>query len=40
MRKKGTPILDIKPYEEHFDLNVGIRKEPNPSFMAIDNFSK
>jgi tRNA-Thr(GGU) m(6)t(6)A37 methyltransferase TsaA len=23
----GTPILDIKPYEEHFDSHVGIERE-------------
>jgi tRNA-Thr(GGU) m(6)t(6)A37 methyltransferase TsaA len=23
----GTPILDIKPYEEHFDSHVGIKTE-------------
>ena len=35
----GTPILDIKPYEEHFDSHVGIEKEHDPSFKLIDNFS-
>ena len=35
----GTPILDIKPYEEHFDSHVGIEKERDPSFKPIDNFS-
>ena len=24
---KGTPILDIKPYDEHFDSHVGIEIE-------------
>jgi tRNA-Thr(GGU) m(6)t(6)A37 methyltransferase TsaA len=28
----GTPILDIKPYEEHFDSPVGIEKEREPSY--------
>ena len=32
----GTPILDIKPYEEHFDSPVGIQKERDPSFNPID----
>jgi len=32
----GTPILDIKPYEEHFDSPVGIEKERDPSFNPID----
>jgi tRNA (Thr-GGU) A37 N-methylase len=38
----GTPILDIKPYEEHFDTHLGIEKERDPSFKpsiisAIDH---
>ena len=32
----GTPILDIKPYEEHFDSPVGNQKERDPSFNPID----
>ena len=32
----GTLILDIKPYEEHFDSPVGIEKERDPSFNPID----
>jgi len=32
----GTPILDIKPYEEHFDSHVGIEKERDPSFMPAE----
>jgi tRNA (Thr-GGU) A37 N-methylase len=33
----GTQILDIKPYEEHFDTHVGIEKERDPSFKPIDH---
>lgn len=32
----GTPILDIKPYEEHFDSPLGIKRERDPSFNPID----
>jgi tRNA-Thr(GGU) m(6)t(6)A37 methyltransferase TsaA len=32
----GTPILDIKPYEEHFDSHAGIEKERNPGFKPVD----
>jgi len=32
----GTPILDIKPYEEHFDTQVGIEKERDASFKLED----
>mgnify|MGYP001003047547 CR=1 FL=1 len=32
----GTPILDIKPYEEHFDSPAGIEKELDPSFKPVD----
>jgi tRNA-Thr(GGU) m(6)t(6)A37 methyltransferase TsaA len=28
----GTPIHDIKPYEEHFDSPVGIEREKDPSY--------
>jgi tRNA-Thr(GGU) m(6)t(6)A37 methyltransferase TsaA len=28
----GTPILDIKPYEEHFDSPVGIEREREPGY--------
>jgi tRNA (adenine37-N6)-methyltransferase len=28
----GTPILDIKPYEEHFDSPAGIQKERDPGY--------
>ena len=28
----GTPILDIKPYEEHFDSPVGIERERDPGY--------
>ena len=37
----GTPILDIKPYEEHFDSPVGIERERDlryrPSNMSSRN---
>jgi tRNA-Thr(GGU) m(6)t(6)A37 methyltransferase TsaA len=33
----GTPILDIKPYEEHFDSHIGIKKERDPSFRPTAN---
>jgi tRNA-Thr(GGU) m(6)t(6)A37 methyltransferase TsaA len=32
----GTPMLDIKPYEEHFGSPVGIEKERDPSFNPVD----
>ncbi|MGB7570579.1 MAG: tRNA (N6-threonylcarbamoyladenosine(37)-N6)-methyltransferase TrmO [Methanothrix sp.] len=32
----GTPILDIKPYEEHFDTQVGIERELDASFKPED----
>ena len=32
----ATPILDIKPYEEHFDSNVGIEKERDPGYRPVD----
>ena len=33
----GTPILDIKPYEEHFDSPVGIEREKEPGYRPKDN---
>jgi tRNA (adenine37-N6)-methyltransferase len=33
----GTPILDIKPYEVHFDSHAGIKMEQDPSFKPLDN---
>ena len=33
----GTPILDIKPYEEHFDSHVGIEKERDLKYKPVDN---
>jgi len=32
----GTPILDIKPYEEHFDSPVGIEREREPGYRPSD----
>ncbi len=32
----GTPILDIKPYEVHFDSHAGIKMEQDPSFKPVD----
>jgi len=32
-----TPILDIKPYEEHFDSPVGIERERNPECKPRDD---
>jgi tRNA-Thr(GGU) m(6)t(6)A37 methyltransferase TsaA len=34
----GTPILDIKPYEEHFDSPVGIEKEKEPGYRPSDTY--
>jgi tRNA-Thr(GGU) m(6)t(6)A37 methyltransferase TsaA len=31
-----TPILDIKPYEEHFDSEVGIEKELDSNYALED----
>ncbi len=28
----GTPILDIKPYEEHFDSPLGLQRERDPAY--------
>ncbi len=28
----GTPILDIKPYEEHFDSPLGLERERDPGY--------
>jgi tRNA (Thr-GGU) A37 N-methylase len=34
----GTPILDIKPYEEHFDSPVGkIERERISEYEPLDN---
>jgi tRNA (adenine37-N6)-methyltransferase len=32
----GTPILDIKPYEEHFDSPAGIEREREPGYRPND----
>jgi tRNA (adenine37-N6)-methyltransferase len=32
-----TPILDIKPYEEHFDSPVGIEREREPGYKPNDD---
>ena len=34
-----TPILDIKPYEEHFDSPVGIERERDPEYKPKDDSS-
>ena len=31
-----TPILDIKPYEEHFDSEVGIERERDSNYRPED----
>ena len=31
-----TPILDIKPYEEHFDSPAGIVRERHPNYSPSD----
>jgi tRNA (adenine37-N6)-methyltransferase len=36
----GTPILDIKPYEVHFDSHAGIMMEQDPCFKPVDNPKK
>ena len=36
----GTPILDIKPYEEHFDAPVGLERERDPAYTPRDGGSK
>jgi tRNA-Thr(GGU) m(6)t(6)A37 methyltransferase TsaA len=33
---QGTPIIDIKPYEEHFDTPLGLERERDPSYHPID----
>jgi tRNA (Thr-GGU) A37 N-methylase len=33
----GTPILDIKPYEEHFDSPVGIERERDPGYRPKES---
>ena len=35
----GTPILDIKPYEEHFDTTLGLLWEKDPSYRPVDRMS-
>jgi tRNA-Thr(GGU) m(6)t(6)A37 methyltransferase TsaA len=32
----GTPILDIKPYEEHFDSPQGLLRERDPCYQPQD----
>jgi tRNA (Thr-GGU) A37 N-methylase len=32
----GTPILDIKPYEEHFDSPEGIKSERDSEYSPSD----
>ena len=31
-----TPIIDIKPYEEHFDSPLGLQKEKDPGYRLRD----
>ena len=33
----GTPVLDIKPYEEHFDSPHGIEREKDPGYKPNDD---
>ena len=33
----GSPLLDIKPYEEHFDSPSGIEWERDPSYKPKDS---
>lgn len=35
----GTPVLDIKPYEEHFDSPQGILWEKDPTYRPRDLMS-
>lgn len=32
----GSPVLDIKPYEEHFDSPIGLQRERNPDYRPKD----
>ncbi len=32
----GSPILDIKPYEEHFDTPLGLQRERSPDYRPKD----
>lgn len=32
----GTPILDIKPYMEHFDSPQGLQRESDPNYRPSD----
>ena len=36
----GTPILDLKPYEGHFDAPVGLERERDSSYKPWDGGSK
>jgi tRNA (Thr-GGU) A37 N-methylase len=35
----GTPILDLKPYEAHFDSHAGVKMEQDPSYRPVDSLS-
>jgi len=35
----GSPIIDIKPYEEHFDFPAGIQWERDPHYRPKDALS-
>jgi len=34
-----TPILDIKPYLEHFDSPLGVERERDPNYRPVDDCS-
>jgi len=36
----GSPILDIKPYEAHFDSHAGVKMEQDPSYRPVDSLSR
>jgi tRNA-Thr(GGU) m(6)t(6)A37 methyltransferase TsaA len=36
----GTPILDIKPFEDHFDSHAGVDMEKDPSYRPVDSLSR
>lgn len=36
----GTPVLDIKPYEEHFDSPLGLLREREPDYRPKDSLAK
>lgn len=32
----GTPVIDIKPYEEHFDSPIGVERERDPEYKMME----